>query len=255
MKILLIRPPYTRLRKTGQAPYFPLGLGYIASIMKKNAFTVGIYNGELCTSKNEIPKIDKENIFYSRSYAQKLYLDALKDDKHMIWNEISNVITDFEPDIIGISLLSVEVGSAFMISKIAKGIRPEITVVWGGVHPTFLPEECLKYKEVDYLILGEGENIFLDLVKGFNKQKKDEILSIDGLAFIAEDKIKVNPPSDFIEDLDSLPFPARETLLNYQKDQKDMMGSIITSRGCPYRCSFCSSKEFWHRKVRTRSAP
>jgi len=254
LKILLIRPPYTRLRKTGQAPFFPLGLGYLASVLKKNNHSVGIYNGEICKDKGEIPRIDKKNIFYSRSEAQKNYIESLNDPNHPVWKEISGYIKDFNPDVVGISLLSVEVGSGYKISRIVKDFNPEIKIIWGGIHPTFLPEDCLNFNEVDYVIRGEGEDAIIELLKSISGVTNKELSSIKGLVYKDREGLFINESGGFINNLDSLPLPDRNSLINYQKGQNDVMGSIITSRGCPYRCAFCSSQEFWHRKVRNRSA-
>ena len=143
MKILLIRPPYTRLKGAGQAPYFPLGLGYIASVLRDNGFEVKIYHAENPREKNEEIILDAEVGFDFRSIGYRKYLDSIKSPGHYVWKEVKDTIESYNPDIVGISLLSVEVASALKISQICKQYNDKCYIVWGGLHPTFLPSDCL----------------------------------------------------------------------------------------------------------------
>ncbi len=252
MKVLLIKPPYTRIRKMGQAPYFPLGLGYVAAVLEKNGFDVRIYHAENPRLPDENAMVDEEAIFHQRSRAQKLYHETINNDRHPVWEEVRTTVKNFKPDIVGISVLTVEVPSALKLSRICKEFNPDVPVVWGGVHPTFLPDEVLKYGPVDIVVKGEGEETFLALCKSLEDGGRD-YGSVKGLAYKKDGEIRHTPMRPLIEDLDSIPFPATHLILYPESFNYKSMGSMIASRGCPWRCSFCSSRLFWEKKLRLRS--
>lgn len=251
MKVLLIRPPFTRLKGTGQAPYFPLGIGYIASVLKNNGFEVMIYHAENPRLKSEFQPVDLAIGFNSRSVSYRRYVDSIKDNAHPVWKEVEETLKSYKPDIIGISLLSVEVASAFKISQICKQYNEKCYVVWGGLHPTFLPNDCLKNREVDFVIRGEGEYSMLELCQVL--KKGDAASKIKGLSFKNNGEIVNNPIREAIPNLDEIPLPARDSVLYPDSFDFRSLGSMIISRGCPFRCSFCSSRNFWDKKVRFRT--
>jgi radical SAM superfamily enzyme YgiQ (UPF0313 family) len=251
MKVLLIRPPYTRLRGVGQSPYFPLGLGYIASVLKDNSFEVSIYHAENPRFKQEHMLIDPDIVFDFRSAGYHQYLKTIKDNNHYVWKEVEETLKSYKPDIIGISLLSVEVAPALKISQICKQYNDKAYVVWGGVHPTFLPDDCLKNKEVDFVIRGEGEYSMLELCEALRKGVS--ISGVKGLSFKNNGEIIHNPNREAIANLDEIPLPARDNVLYPESFDFRSLGSMIVSRGCPFRCTFCSSRNFWGREVRLRS--
>lgn len=251
MKILLIRPPYSRLRGTGQAPYFPLGLGYVAAVLRDNGLDVKIYNAETPRTKREEIILDAETVFDFRSASHRKYLDAIKDPGHHIWREVTETLNSYKPDIVGISLLSVEVASALKISQICKEYNSKCYVVWGGLHPTFLPADCLKNREVDFIIRGEGEYPMLELCRSL--QDGSKYTDVPGLSYRNGGEISHNEIGRIINNIDDIPFPARDSILYPEFMDFKSLGSMIVSRGCPYRCSFCSSRNFWDNKVRFRS--
>ncbi|HLF87175.1 MAG TPA: hypothetical protein VI584_08840, partial [Nitrospiria bacterium] len=126
LRVLLIKPPYSRLKRLGQAPYFPLGLGYLAAVLEKAGYEVRIYHAENPRNPEESIIEDEEAIFHQRSMSQKRYYDAVSDNNHLVWKEVRRTIDDFKPDIVGISVLTVEVPSALRISRICKEYNPEM---------------------------------------------------------------------------------------------------------------------------------
>lgn len=253
MKVLLIRPPYTRLRKTGQIPYFPLGIGYIAGMLEKHGFEVAIYNAENPTSNKEIVLRDERDVFKYRSAAHRNYLGAVNNDDHFVWNEVRETLRMFKPDVVGLSLLTVEYPGALKISRICKEYKSDIHVIWGGFHPTNLPEGCLKNKEVDIVASGEGEYTVIELCKAI-AAKESDFSSIKGIYIKkGDDGIYYTGVRTLIPDLDEIPFPARHLRLYPETYDPIYMGSIITSRGCPYRCTFCGCRNLWQKKFRRRS--
>ena len=252
MDVLLIKPPYTRLRAAGQAPTFPLGLGYIAAALEQNGFQTGIYNAEIPSPEDKPLAIDKKSVFDQRSRGHRRYQEVLKQDNFHVWKEIADLLRKTRPGLVGLSLLTVEAGAARKVSALVREILPETPVVWGGVHPTFCTGDCLRYPEVDYVIRGEGEEIAVALSRALISGK-NSITQLKGVSFKENGQIRHNPPAEPMESLDRYPVPARHLLLNMNKQQVSSLGGMILSRGCPWSCSFCSSPQFWGRRVRFRS--
>jgi radical SAM superfamily enzyme YgiQ (UPF0313 family) len=251
MKVLLIRPPYTRLKGMGQSPYFPLGIGYIAAVLRKNGIEAQIYHVENPRLKRELIHTEADISYDLRSVGYRKYQDSIKDDTHYVWKEVVDTLREYKPDIVGISLLSVEVASALKISRICKEYDEKCHVVWGGLHPSFLPLDCLKNKEVDFVIRGEGEYPMLDLCHAL--QKGGDLAEVRNLCFKRDGEIIENPKGELIPNIDAIPLPARDAVLYPDTFDFKSLGSMIISRGCPFRCTFCSSRNFWDRKERFRS--
>lgn len=250
MKVLLIRPPYTRLRGAGQAAYFPLGVGYIASYLKTLGHDCKIYNVENSAPGEPRFMINKEDVFGHRAAARKRYLAALESDDHPVWREVAEVVRSYRPDLVGLSLLTVEFGSALKCSRIVKSVLPGTPVIWGGAHPTFLPDTCLAYGEVDFAAGGEGELTMGELCRELAGGQ--DFSSIAGLSHKRGGAIVHNPERELMADLDQLPPPARSEVIFPERFDALAMGSITYSRGCPFKCTFCSSRIFWQKKVRFR---
>lgn len=251
MRVLLIRPPYTRLKGVGQAPYFPLGLGYVAAVLRDNGHEAKIYHAENDRSRGEASATEADVGFDFRSNSHRRYLDAIRDDDHPVWREVAETLREFRPDVVGISVLSVEVASALKLSRISKRLNKKCFVVWGGLHPTFLPEDCLLNPEVDAVIRGEGEYPMLDLCRAL--ESGSPVAGIGNLSHRDGGQVVNNPVRAPIPDIDAVPFPARESVLYPESFDFKSFGSMIISRGCPFRCSFCSSRNFWDKKLRSRS--
>jgi len=179
--------------------------------------------------------------------------------------EIGRRIAAFNPDLVGITCLySSTFPVVAELCKTSKAVAPLAVTVVGGTHPSFLPERCLEEApELDMIALGEGEPVLLELLDVM--QTGADLSTVDGLAFRdpSTGEIRVNPKTRFIEDLDSLPYPARDLLPMelYQQigvphllfSERKRFATVITSRGCPARCNFCSSWRFWGNRFRARS--
>jgi len=242
-KILLINPPWNRL--FGESAFiFPLGLSYIAGVLEEHGFDVAVYNADFSAGRGR----PLDRWYRSRTTKYGDYLHILNDSDHPLWQEIEAVISQQSPDIIGISVTTPKYGSALNVGKLVKKIDPDIPVVFGGVHPTALPEETLKNKEVDVVVRGEGEYTFLAIVENIDKLDK-----IPGASYKEDGKIIHNPGRPLIQNLDELPFPAKHLWLEKDKYSPESFGEISASRGCPYNCIFCASHLLWTRKVRHRS--
>lgn len=158
----------------------------------------------------------------------------------IIDRDIENVIRTYHPTAVGVSSVSQNFGRAIEIAKLCKIIN--IPVFVGGVHITLLPESLPK--EFDFGVYGEGEETIVEVVdflsSGGNSGSSD-MEKIKGLILHTVDGIKLTESRPLIEDLDSIPLPDRD-LLNIPMGQTTY---LFTSRGCPYKCTFCASTKFW----------
>lgn len=243
-KILLIVPPAYVYKGTKDInPIPPVGLAYIGAVLKNNSRRVMIIDC-LAEGWDTITPVD-ENI-------ERIGLTLEETEKR---------IRDFSPDLVGVSNhFTKQKESARQIYELVKKINKNIVTAAGGAHPTAAPEEEIKNEYLDYIILGEGEYSFLDLLNYIegNLSEKD----LDGICFKENNNVKIIPKKKFIENLDSLPFPAYE-LINWNKyfgqrychgeRKKDRYMPVITSRGCPFDCVFCSAHKVWGKKFRARS--
>lgn len=245
MKILLIDPPFMRFMGFYRF-FFPYALGALSAYLKKDGHDVLIYDVDHGQTPVPMTSTDLLNVFHK-------YLDGIKDLDHPIWKEVETVMRDFQPDIIGITFLSTKMGAVQNLIRIAKQIFPDIPVVLGGAHPSVLYESSLKKTGADYVVIGEGEETFSELVRFLESGGKNPE-NIQGLVFQSENGDIVRTPGrPLIKNLDDMPFPDRESLFRKETYRPDDFSMIMTSRGCPFNCAFCSS--IWERRVRYRSVP
>jgi len=229
MDVLLINPPWEQLSEDVRAKAMvknltpSLGLGYIAAVLERNGVVVRI----LDANAEGISPAKLPQYLFQRGW---------------------------QPKHIGITATSHTIATALAIAVACKKALPTCTVTLGGVHPTVTPEETITYDAVDFVVRGEGEFSYLELVTG----RKIEV--IEGLSYKRDGCQFHNPSRALIADLDQLPFPAfhlmpvakyHPTMGTYR--QLPAMG-IIGSRGCPFNCTYCASPAFWGRQVRFRSA-
>jgi len=248
MKVLLINPPFHRLKGFGHT-YYPLGLGYLCAVANRLGVEARIYNAET-------PDIN-EKLNHAENYNQKIkshkkYTDALNDSEHYVWKEINDVISSYHPDVVGITVMTAKYASALKISEIVKSINGgHIKTVWGGPHPTICTKEVIGEPLVDFVVLGEGEETFEELLMEL-KRGEDNFGKIKGLAYKTNGILRVNPVRELVQDLDKLPSPDRENILYPERYFPNSFGNMITLRGCPFLCGYCSAKSIWSRKVRYR---
>jgi radical SAM superfamily enzyme YgiQ (UPF0313 family) len=189
----------------------PIGLYYVGSVLKENHYDVEILNWSRI---NETPE------------------------------DIEKILHEKKPDIIGFSVLQANRWGGIEIARIAKQIYPKVKIVFGGVTPTFLWEHFLThFPEIDFVVIGEGEYTFLNLVKVLESKKENKIKNIRGIAFKKDGKAVRTAPAEQIHYMDELPVPAK--YFEYQH--------LSLTRGCPGKCRFCGSPKFWGPKVRFHS--
>jgi len=175
--------------------------------------------------------------------------------KNIDFNSLKKQIGEFSPNLIILNTSTPSIESDLAIPKLAKEILPEVKVAALGIHVTALPEECLNLSSsLDYCIRGEPEFIVKDLTLAL--RDGGSIKGISGLSYRTDGKIIHNKDREFISNLDELPFPAWHLIdpRDYRMPFKNVPFLLIaTSRGCPYKCTFCADKAFYGTKLRLKS--
>jgi magnesium-protoporphyrin IX monomethyl ester (oxidative) cyclase len=179
--------------------------------------------------------------------------------------EISARIKQWSPDLVVITVpFSGWSKTAFDVASAAKSINQDITNVLIGLHPSARPVDCLMHPNVDFAVIGEPEQTVFELASVLEQGKGEDLKKVRGIAFIKNGKTIVTPPRPAIQDLDSLPFPARHLLPMeayfaavkenpVRGEIRKPWAAMITSRGCPYDCVFCTIHTVMGKKWRARS--
>jgi anaerobic magnesium-protoporphyrin IX monomethyl ester cyclase len=244
-RVLLINPPSSRSQFIGDDNYFPLGLLCLgAKLMEDNI---------------EVKILDINNLFFAQEFSRDLLVNYIE-------NDLYSYIASYRPSTIGIGCIFS--GAFRYLKVIAQKIKtkfPDIPLVVGGIHPTIFPEQIIKKCQyIDYVIIGEGEKTFSDLVK-YLAGRKVPRNSIDGIVYRDGSRLKVVQKEKFINDLDSVLSP-NYGLIDVNEYRMDTSGwysphrikvgqpfPIISSRSCPNRCTFCSMWLVHGPKIRFRS--
>ena len=229
MKVLLINPPFTRyggLEGHG-GKMTPINLGYLAAYAreKKKNYAISILDAEVLG---------------------------------MTFEDIGSHIRKEKPDVVGITSSTPAYSSVVQIATICKSFSEDIKVVIGGVHPSAFPKDTAGEKAIDFVVVGEGEITFLELLNALESGKT--FAKVDGIMFKDGNNYIRTEPRSLIEDLDMLPFPARDLMPHdlYEPAPTKRVSSfkstsLTSARGCPHRCNFCSANVVWTRRYRFRN--
>ncbi len=242
MKILLINPPQTFY--PGSEPpagNLPIGLMYVAAVLKKAGYQVEILDAFMAATFQKNGEIVTVG---------------------MPFEEIKKEIQSRKPQIVGIAgPFTCQIENSIKISNLTKEVDSKILTVIGGPHVTLVPKEFLEEtKNVDIAVIGEGEYGMLEVVQAFEGKKL--LKEILGISYRQNGVVVVNRSRPFMKDLDELPYPAydlvdMEKYLNPQigyRSFQDRAISMITSRGCPFNCCFCAVHLHMGQKFRAHSA-
>lgn len=191
---------------------FPLGIGFLAAALKNNHEVKALHYVHMSEAKNDLPQ----------------------------------VLKSFMPDCIGLTCTSFNRKNVKQIIFLSKKICPEVKIIVGGVHASFCAEQVLRTYKADIVVIGEGEISLPEVCDTLDN--KASLHGVAGIAFLEDGSFVQTAERMMISKLEELPSPDfsfAESLI-----AKSGMGFLITSRGCPGRCSFCSTGSYWGQKVR-----
>ena len=212
MRIVLIYPYFLEDRvHADEIGVPPMGIYYVGAMLKAHGFAVEILNWHAISRGAQV---------------------------------IEQTLEKLNPDIIGFSILHANRWGGIDIARTAKAMNPKVKIVFGGIGATFLWRLLMThFTEIDFIVLGEGEFTFLELVKAIEKDNLHGFPNIKGLVFRRGAELEQTAPAPRIQDLDLLPMPARYFTFTH----------VAFTRGCPGNCTFCGSPLFWGRRVRSHS--
>jgi len=194
--------------------FVPVGIGYLMAVLKQNGIQSICYDEQV--ENNIVSKIKKDINAFPKPY------------------------------IFGFSVLTAAFSNAIQIAGKLKQLYPDCIIIFGGIHPTAMPDECLSYQQVDIVVRGEAEEMISELYMSIMSQKGFD--HIPSVSYKKGNKNIHNPRSEGTIDLNSLPsFP-----YNLFQNKSYDSGFVMSSRGCPYNCFFCSNKINSQRKFRYR---
>ena len=216
MKVCLVSPPYNSdVKSVVGVSSPPLGLAYLASVLRQD---------------HEVKIIDSNILNYTIE-------------------DVERELRSFNPDVVGVTSVTPSIYEAYKVAEIAKKVREDCTVILGGPHATFMPRQTLEEcKYVDMIVRGEGEETTRELIEHI--EKGASLREVKGITFREDNEIIDTEPRPFIKNIDDIPFPSRDLLpMDLYKYNGVKYTSMLTSRGCPFKCSFCSSSRlfggFW----------
>lgn len=209
MSVLFISPP-TRsvVKEVLGASSPPLGLAYLAAVAREQGWKVGIIDGPT---------------------------------EGLGMQDIASMIKGFQPELVGLTATTPAIYDAYEVARMVKEHSPNTLVLLGGPHATFMSREVLEEcPYIDVVVRGEGEETLREILERIECGKNLE--GVAGATYRAGDRIRENPSRGLIKDLDALPIPAYDLLpMEKYAIGKTKYAAVITSRGCPYGCIFCSS--------------
>lgn len=254
MKVLLIDPPYERLMGIKTTSVYPIGLSYLAATLNQAGHEAIYFNFDY---EEDLPIVNPfSRIANGNNY--QIYSHEVCNGSNRVWGLFRQLILEYSPQIIGISCLTIKMKSALMIAKIVKELNSGIKVILGGHHSTLYAEELLRNNtNIDIIALGEFDLGLVEVVNAIEKNASSLYEKLCGVAGLCirnqQNTIIRTGVRELISSLDDLPFP--ESACYYQNSGIRVLPltSMIASRGCPYKCTYCATTNLWGRNVRWRS--
>ncbi len=246
MRVCLINPPRIHPKVWGKpAVYQPIEIAYMAAVLEH---------------QHNVNIIDAPTEGW-----QNLELDEKYVRVGLSKKEIDKRIKRLSPDLVGINIpFSGWSESAFEVASIVKSVDKDIITVLHGLHPSARSVQCISHSNIDFIVIGEEEHTIRELVNILEQGKTKDLKEVEGICFKKNGKPIVTRARAKIQDLDALPFPARHLLpmdIYFDAVKEEPLrgvinkhwASMVTSRGCPYECIFCSNHILMGKKWRSRS--
>src|SRR5262249_53635957 len=257
MKILLIQPPVEDFYQTTLRT-LPVGLLYLAAALRCAGIEVEILDCQATLHRHVLEP--PPEFAYLKRYYQPGNVSPFKLFGHyrhygLGWDEIRQRIHQAQADVIGISALFTPFyREALRVAALAKAVDPARPVIMGGAHVNACPEQVLADPHVDFVVLGEGERTLPELVRALGDNRGAAISAIRGVGYKVRGRLCLPEHGDLIDNIDALPLPARDLIdpARYTLGGKRVT-MLLTSRGCPYHCTFCSIFLTAGRQFRTRA--
>lgn len=242
-KVLLFRPPHLTDFGNDINPLPPIGLGYLASVLKRASYEVVIYDS-LIEYWNKPRKAYKHFEVIGPSI-----------------EEMRVFFLENQYDVVGVSILfSNQHFLAMQAVDVIRECLPDAKIIVGGPHVSVMTAEVMENKNIDYAVIGEGEESIIHVLQNIENDFDEQ--KFDGVAYRKNDKVIIKEKSKFIKNIDSIPFPAWELMhidkyfslsASHGMRTSPRFMPIMTSRGCPAKCVFCSAKKVWGMHFRARS--
>ena len=247
MRVCLITPPRIQPKFWGKPSVLqPLDIAYVAALLER---------------QHNLSIIDAPTEGWRN-------LEAINEKQYRLGltnKEISARVKQWSPDLVVIAIpFSGWSKSAFDVASAIKSNDKDLTTMLIGLHPSARPADCLTHPSIDFVGIGEPEQTVFELADFLEQGKDKDPKNIRGIAYTKDEKTVITPPRPEIQDLDSLPFPARHLLpmeaYFAAVKENPLRGEVykrwsamVTSRGCPYNCIFCTIHTVMGRKWRARS--
>jgi anaerobic magnesium-protoporphyrin IX monomethyl ester cyclase len=247
MRVCLINPPRIQPKLWGKpAAFQPLDVAYVAAVLEKD---------------HDVNIIDCP----TEGWRNLQEIDGAKYRLGLSKEEIAKRIAQWKPNLVIITVpFSGWWQTAFEAASAVKSVDSEIKTALIGLHPSAKPLESLAHPNIDFVVMGEPELTVQELVSVLEKSGVADLQKIKGLGFTLNGEVVINPPRPVLDDLDSLPFPARHLLpmkelfeavkkTPIRGEIRKPCARVLTSRGCPNNCIFCSNHIVMGKKWRGRS--
>ncbi|OGR02399.1 MAG: hypothetical protein A2284_06805 [Deltaproteobacteria bacterium RIFOXYA12_FULL_61_11] len=230
--VLLLQPPHFRAR---QQPHqtLPVNLLTLAGALRRAGVPTAVLDADYHIPTSAVDRRGRED--WETSFLR----------------QFTNTLKTLAPRILGVSMTSSQYQVVLDILARAKQLCPSLVTVVGGYHPTLRPEQVLANPAVDVAVRGEGDETLTELALATRDGRSLE--GILGLSRRVGGRIVHHADRPLLADLDRLPILDRTALVGWRDLPPWKFGAMVTSRGCPFHCAFCSSRVFWGGTIRYRS--